>query len=195
MTIKMNSLNNRRNGFIYSLFPILIILGMLFLSYVITSENEFLPGFIMSNNFLLTYLGVFIGFCLTIVTFDISIILGILEKCSQQKSGDQMKRIKGITRGIYKELKQNLLALFVFFVIIVFLEFTTKFNFPYIHQYVFLSKERAYDIVKMTIFFLTLYILYDYIITTFKLATISGIMNKKIEDDGGRANTKNDVGC
>jgi hypothetical protein len=47
----------------------------------------------------------------------------------------------------------------------------------------------------MTIFFLTLYILYDYIITTFKLATISGIMNKKIEDDGGRANTKNDVGC
>ena len=168
---------------------------MLFLSYVITSENEFLPGFIMSNNFLLTYLGVFIGFCLTIVTFDISIILGILEKCSQQKSGDQMKRIKGITRGIYKELKQNLLALFVFFVIIVFLEFTTKFNFPYIHQYVFLSKERAYDIVKMTIFFLTLYILYDYIITTFKLATISGIMNKKIEDDGGRANTKNDVGC
>lgn len=141
---------------------------------------------ICENGFLFNFLGILLGFSLTIFTFIVSMVEKVKDRADAkfEKDEDKKKKLQKIIDSLYTEIKDNIFFNF-FSLILIGLSYllpTSQDSFS------FLNFEFKSDLIsnsiKLAIFLLNLYAVYDLIMISFKLSDTVGIL-KKAEDETG----------
>lgn len=160
-----------------------IIIGSIIL-YVALSIIAMDASKLCENGFLFNFIGILLGFSLTIFTFIVSMVEKIKDRAESKFHNDETKRIKvqRIIDSLYREIKDNIFFNFLSLILIgiIYLLFNLKPTFNIFHFEV--NTERLLNSIKLSIFFLNLYAIYDLIIVSFKLSDTVGIL-KKADDD------------
>lgn len=147
--------------------------SLLFLVYFKPDLNE-----LLSNSFLITYLGVIIGFGLTIFAFIIAMTEKIAEKLNKSTKISRIEKKKKAIKivKIKSEMEDDIRFCFICLIISIFLTIWNKIDLPFIsiEQYKnFLTKNILLDSLKLTILSLSILAIYDMMSTSFKLSSLT----------------------
>jgi hypothetical protein len=162
----------------------LIIFG---LSWIIIFCLKLKEIKILQEDFLFTYLGVFLGFALTIYTFGISMLESIktaIDNADEQIISENKKKkfFNSILSG-FNELKDNILFITFSFLSIVVLALLKNIKYPDKLQ-LFLDKIKPYHLLEtiyLSIFLISILIIFDLLYSMFNISEILlEIIRKKI---------------
>jgi hypothetical protein len=159
------------------LFPILIafILSNLLIYYF-----KIDIGKVRDNDFLFNFLGILLGFAITIFTFIISLVEKVKEKVEvrYQNNEGKKKAFEKKAKKLYQEIKDDIILTFIS-VVIIGLLYITNIKIPKIYFYgsYFIDHSMCLDCLKLSLFGLNLYAIFDLIIISFKLSDTTAIMD------------------
>lgn len=168
---------NKRN-FIKFLLTIIILILAIGLNNYLDLRNLIL----LDLEFLFTYLGVFIGFAITIYTYGISILNSIETQINsiRKKNSSEIKKAnfyKSIKSG-FEELKNGIIILIYSFLFLIFSTIILEIQICYLtlnHIFPKISLN-----INLTILILSLVILRDLILSMFSISEISlYLLNQK----------------
>ncbi|MBO0950702.1 hypothetical protein [Fibrella forsythiae] len=133
----------------------------------------------IGSEFLLGYLGVFLGFAFSIVTFIMSLVDKARTKVDSNPSYTQEEKVETQRRisALLEEVSDNMKFLFFSFLFVVFIMILEIWDVPDLSlpATVWYNKFSLLNAVKFSIFGLSVYVIYDLLIGTFGL-------NKRVED-------------
>lgn len=136
---------------------------------------------VSSNQFLIAYLGVLLGFALTLFTFIISMV----EKISDKIIKDEIilpeikVRKQEKLSGMLAEVKDNIAFVFFCLLICCIFSIIENIDLPYIsitNYREFVTKSLIINSSKLTIFILSLYAIYDIMIVSFTISDLTSII-------------------
>lgn len=137
------------------------------------------------NDFLFNFFGLLLGFALTIFSFIISIIEKIKDgaEVKYAKQPKKIKKMQASIKELYQEIKDDIAFTFVSLVIIGMLyivdyqiaNFHIVSNWYYDHVIMIKS-------LKLSLFVLNVYAIYDLVLISFKLSDTTGVFKLDIED-------------
>jgi hypothetical protein len=146
---------------------------------------------ILEEIFLFTYLGVFLGFALTIYTFGISILENIKKPIIEADTKDIDEQKKGIFFNSiisgFNELKANIIFITYSFILVVILAILQNIQYPssFTEVILFITHIRVVQAIYFSIFILSVVIIVDLLLSMFNLAEISlYIIKIKIKNKG-----------
>lgn len=158
------------------LFSIGFILSVVLVKHVNINTNQ-----IADNSFLFTFLGIFLGFALTIFTFIVSMVDKIKDAIQSDKSknDEQKENSQNNIISFYSEIKDDIFLIFYFFVIVIFISLFENVNIPYISfNGLWISKVQFIISIKLEIFLFSLYAIYDLTSSAFKISEVTGVFRK-----------------
>ena len=125
------------------------------------------------SEFLLSYIGIFLGFAFSVVTF----VMTLVDKGRQRVlstsdySADEKKETLIRMNGLNDELSDILFFLFSSFLLIAILMLWEAIDIPYIsvNANIWYSKLRILSAIKFSVFCLSVYGIYDLLIAAFKV--------------------------
>ena len=156
------------------IFPIVIILACLTISHIVFVSYK--GKDILSAKELVEYYGLFLGFGLTIYTFIISIFDNIIKRIdSNKKIQTKEKIVNGLFNGI-RHLKQDVIGIFIVFVIEIVLLILENNLSDYVDCYI---------TFKYALFLYSITILFDICRVLFGIAdvSLSLLKNRKHEEE------------
>jgi hypothetical protein len=164
---------------------IIIILGIVIISWTIVYCLKLTDVKILQEDFLFTYLGVFLGFALTIYTFGIS-MLETIKTAIENTDEEILTKVKkkeffnSIISG-FNELKSNILFITFSFLIIVFLTLIKNIKYPDSFQILFDRIKLYYPLetIYLAVFLISILIIFDLLYSMFNIAEISLFIIKK----------------
>ncbi|MBK7106646.1 MAG: hypothetical protein IPH62_15335 [Ignavibacteriae bacterium] len=162
-------------------YIILLFIWLFFISCALVKHTNINIKSISDNSFLFTYLGIFLGFALTIFTFIVSMVDKI--KDAIEKDESKTKEQKNIAQinilSFYSEIKDDIFLIFYFFIIVTALSLFENVDIPFINtSNFFLSKIQLIVAIKLELFILSLYAIYDLTSSAFKISEATGIFKK-----------------
>lgn len=142
-----------------------LLLSIIF--YFIFYFFDFQVGKINDNEFLFQFIGILLGFAITIFQFIVSMVEKIKDYHKIEVNGDIVKVSKLQTKidRLYKELRENITFVFVSLIIISVL--FVPMNIPY----------RVEKAVHVSIFLLNLYAIYDLVVVSFSVSNTTALIN------------------
>jgi len=164
---------------------VIIVLVVVVISWAIVNCVQLSEIKILQEDFLFTYLGVFLGFAITIYTFGISILDSI--KSSIESTEDEIlpperkKKFFNALLSGFHELKSNILFITYSFLIVVVLVIIKNVKYPDNIQ-ILLKKLDYYcllETIYLSIFILSILIIFDLLYSMFNLAEIALFIIKK----------------
>ena len=139
-------------------------------------------GKIGDNDFLFSFFGIVLGFAITIFIFIISLVEKIKEKAEIKYAADDAKQSKLETKikGLFSEIKDDIAFTFIS-VVIIGLLYVIDVKIPkfYFYNTYFIDQKIGVESLKLALFFLNLYAIYDLIIVSFQLSDTTGILEIK----------------
>ncbi len=156
------------------LIAMVIILVFFTVSVLIVESN---PGIqqskIINDEFMLNFLGLFLGVSVAIVTFLFSSVDKIRESIIKAGfDGAAKKQTETTINNLIEELKQDSMAIFVFLVLFFGTILLKDIDVPYLKIAIW-DKSSILSSIKLTLVFLTLFSIYDIISSTFLLMKVS----------------------
>lgn len=135
--------------------------------YVVFYFNNFSIGKISENDFLFQFIGILLGFSITIFQFIISMVERIKENHKQEVKGDdaKLRKFQAKLDVLYKELREDITFVFASLIIISVLFIPMPFLY---------HVEKS---VRMAIFILNLYAIYDLVVVSFKVSNTTALIN------------------
>ncbi|WBO84772.1 hypothetical protein [Hymenobacter yonginensis] len=125
------------------------------------------------SEFLLGYLGIFLGFAFSVVTFVMTLVDKGRQRIIDAKNytEDEKKESKSRMSMLISELEDIMIFLFTSFVIVVFIMIweVVDISFIKIPENMWYSKVRLLKAVKFSIFGWSVYGIYDLLIAAFKV--------------------------
>ena len=145
---------------------------ILFLSvffYFIFYLFDFPVGKINDNEFLFQFIGILLGFAITIFQFIISMVEKIKENHKVEVNGDvdKVNRFQTKIDRLYKELKENITFIFASLIIISVL--FVPMNLPCLVE----------KSVHVAIFLLNLYAIYDLVAVSFSVSNTTALIKEE----------------
>lgn len=157
-----------------SLIVFIIFISVFIASAVLVKYTKINVSKISDDSFLFTYLGIFLGFALTIFTFIVSMVDKIkasIEK-DDKKTVDEKKETQNKIISFYSELKDDIYFIFYSFLIVIVISlFENVINIPNF----ILSKDQILIAIKLEIFLLSIYAIYDLCSSAFKISESTGV--------------------
>lgn len=145
-------------------------------------------GKVGDNDFLFSFFGIILGFAITIFTFIISLVEKIKEKAEIKYASDAGKKTKfeNKIKALFSEIKDDIAFTFISVVIIGIL-YIVDVKIPKINIVgtYFIDQKIGVESLKLSLFFLNLYAIYDLIIVSFKMSDTTGILEIKDEATTG----------
>lgn len=164
------------------------------LSNLLLFYFKFDIGKINDNDFLFNFFGILLGFAITIFTFIISMVEKIREKAEIKYAGDKNKsqKLQRKIRSLYVEIKEDIVFTFISLILIGLL-YITDFNIPKIHFYktYYFDQRIAVQSLKLALFALNIFAIYDLIIVSFRLSDTAGILKISENDNEDKGNVVN----
>lgn len=150
--------------------PILLVGGVF---YIIYSKFDISIDKIDDNDFEFQFIGILLGFALTIFQFIVSLVDKVREKkeIEYQSAPEKLILLKSRIDALYKEIKENITFIFISLLIISAL-YLVQSEDPIVNL--------IFKSLRSAVFFLNLYAVYDLIIVSFKVSDTTSIL--KIED-------------
>lgn len=167
---------------ILSLFHLLIATTIAYILSVFITNQANLK--ICDSEFVINYLGIFLGFTIALISFILSITDKLNDNIDNNPNfSDRQKEHNKINLlQIFKELKQDTFLIFWLFIIVIILYVIENIDLPFIDwTFKFFSKRTFLNQLKLTIFILSLYSIYDIITALFKLSESAGFIINKIK--------------
>lgn len=138
-------------------------------------------GKVGDKEFLFNFFGLLLGFALTIFAFIMSMVDKIRERIQADRALTQAKadRFKNKTTALFTEIKENIFFTFISLIIIGLFLIFQKIAVPKFH----LFGEYCFDRVifskslKLSLFLLNIYAIYDLIIISFKISDGTAIVD------------------
>ena len=130
------------------------------------------------SEFLLSYLGIFLGFAFSVVTFVMTLVdKGRQRVLTSDYSTDEKKETLVRMNGLNEELADILFFLFSSFLLVATLMLWEAVDIPYISVKIdtWYSKPRILSAIKFSVFCLSIYGIYDLLVAAFKV-------NEKIDN-------------
>lgn len=163
------------------LYIVLLFIGLFVISCVLVKYTNINIKSISDNSFLFTYLGIFLGFALTIFTFIVSMVDKI--KDAIEKDESKTKAQKEIAQSnilsFYSEIKDDIFLIFYFFLIVTALSLFENVDIPFVNiSNFFITKIQLIIAIKLELFILSLYAIYDLTSSAFKISEATGIFKK-----------------
>ena len=168
------------------------LLGILFVlvvSLYVVNNYDVSNIKIVDNEFILTYLGIFLGFAITIYTFGVSMLENIKININQKEDLDPKTKAKFFRKLLngFKELKIDIWLIFYCFLAVVIFsisKFIPVISFlesvEIIDGYPFKIRES----INLTIFILSLWAIFDLMKALFSVSEITfQLIISDIEDD------------
>ena len=139
---------------------------------------------IIGNQFLISYLGVLLGFALTLFTFIIAMVEKISEKLMKDNELTiQEKTTKQIMiNSTLEEVKDDIKFVFISLLICCFLAIIESFDIPYIDFSAYrdyFTKISVINSLKLTIFLLSFYAIYDIMMVSFIISELTSMIIPK----------------
>ena len=164
--------------YLHLLFIIVIVFTCCF--YIIWKFKVDLKD-IIGNQFLISYLGVLLGFALTLFTFIIAMVEKISEKLMKdERLTIEAKKRKQLTlNSTLEEVKDNIVFVFVCLVICCFFTIIEGFDIPHINfsgYNEYFTKIAVINSLKLTIFLLSFYAIYDIMMVSFTISELTSII-------------------
>lgn len=165
-------LNKKDRWYISAIILIVVYL----LSFFIINQGFVTEIRIIEIDFLLTYLGLFIGFAITIYTFGISILENIKNSIieSEQITEDKRQKFLNSILNGFVELKQDILVITISFIVVIVLSFVSKLFICIgdlkLTIYEFYSS--IIDPVYLSIFIISIITLLDLLFSLFNVSEI-----------------------
>lgn len=145
-------------------------------------------GKIGDNDFLFSFFGIILGFAITIFTFIISLVEKIKEKAEIKYANDGGKKTKfeNKIKALFGEIKDDIAFTFISVVIIGVL-YVVDVKIPKLYFYgtYFIDQKIGVESLKLSLFFLNLYAIYDLIVVSFKMSDTTAILEIKEESNTG----------
>lgn len=140
------------------------------------------------KDFLFSFFGIILGFAITIFTFIISLVEKIKEKAEKKYAteADKKTKFESKIKGLFSEIKDDITFTFIS-VVIIGLLYVVDVKIPKIYFYgnYFIDQKIGVESLKLALFFLNLYAIYDLIIVSFKMSDTTGILEIKEETKTG----------
>lgn len=138
---------------------------------------------ICENGFLFNFLGILLGFSLTIFTFIVSMVEKVKDRAEIKFTNNQekMTKLQRIIDSLYTEIKDNIFFNFLSLILIgiIYLLFNLIPSFTIFNLKI--VTDILINAIKLSIFVLNLYAVYDLIMISFKLSDTVGILKKAEE--------------
>lgn len=143
---------------------ILIILTVLFALLYWKIELE--PLKITDSDFLFQFIGILLGFALTIFPFIVSMVDRVIERkqIEYKDFPEKLKVFQTKTKNLFSEIKYNIIFIFYTLLIVSLVYFSNELINPLIRKSLFSA-----------IFCLNLYAIYDLIIVSFRVSETTAI--------------------
>jgi len=137
--------------------------------YFIFYLYDFPVGKINDNEFLFQFIGILLGFAITIFQFIISMVEKIKDnhKIEVNGDGDKVSRFQTKIDRLYKELRENIT--FVFASLIIISVLFVPMNLPC----------RVEKAVHVAIFLLNLYAIYDLVVVSFSVSNTTALIKEE----------------
>ncbi|GGG91597.1 hypothetical protein [Pedobacter zeae] len=138
---------------------------------------------IADNDFIFNFLGILLGFSLTIFTFIVSLVEKIKEKGEMkfQNDNNKLKKLQSVIDDLYVEIKDDIYFTFLSLIIIALAYLLETSIGDLDLKYFVINKTGLFNSIRLSVFLLNLYAIYDLIIVSFQLSDTVGIL-KKAED-------------
>ncbi len=124
---------------------------------------------------LFTYVGVLLGFAITIYKFTLSLVDNIkesIQKLTELNDETKEQLIAQLMRG-FKEMKENIMLLFVGLVVITIFAMLALIENPYMND---VSRFQIPEIALLSTFFFCTYSIYDLMRTLFNISEVKLIL-------------------
>lgn len=158
-------------------FALLFLISIILIKHTNINIDTF-----VDNSFLFTYLGIFLGFAITIFTFIVSMIEKVRERIENDSSKTEAEKkvVENDIIHLYREIKQNIMLIFYSFLIIIIITLFGSVDIPFIKipEYLGVSKIDLFSAIKLEILLLSLYSIYDLAISSFTISNLTGIIKK-----------------
>lgn len=127
---------------------------------------------------LFAYIGVLLGFAITIYTFNLSLVDGIKDEINKDADIDADKKTSFIERliNVFSEMRDGIWMLFVGIIILVTVSIC---DLAFIKPSNFLGKYQIPEITQMSVFFFCTYSMYDLIYTMFKISEMKLFLTER----------------
>lgn len=155
--------------YIYKTIPILVSIAF---STVLVIFNKSIQNTkVVEDEFMLNFIGLFLGLSIAVITFLFSIVENIQRNICENNhmKSERKTNINTLIKQLYNEIKDDIFAIFVFFIMCFLLIVCKDTDIPCISWPAIFSKLQFTIWLKLIINFLTLYCLYDIIGALFKL--------------------------
>jgi ABC-type tungstate transport system substrate-binding protein len=138
-------------------------------------------GKINDNDFIFIFTGVLLGFALTIFPFIVTLVDKIREKSEKRFADNAIKKQNVEIRiaQLYSEVKDNIVFIFLSLSIVGFVYILQNIEVKAVLDTLerMFAKSIAYKALRLSIFLLNIYAIYDLIAVSFKLSDTTGIIN------------------
>ncbi len=163
------------------IFRLFLIVVVVFATCnILLYRFQFSVGKIEDFEFLFNFLGILLGFALTIFSFIISMIDKIRERLenSEQTTSKTAKQFKENSDSVNSEIKHNIFFIFFSLIAILAVYISGEFKMPSYHIYkeFYVNKVMFVRSFKLTLFMLNVYAIYDLIILSFRISDITGMV-------------------
>ncbi len=169
------------NKFFKILLPIILlffIINILLYNYKTNLSK------INDNDFLFVFIGILLGFSITLFPFIVSLTEQLKVKVIEKYKDNIEKKLKieSNLRLLFKEVKHNILFIFSTLVFISSLYIMQNFSYPKSNNCFasFFEISLVLKSLRLTVFILNLYAIYDLIVVTFELSNSNTILG--VED-------------
>lgn len=163
----------------YAVGPIVF---SLFFSYILVVKTDVGKAKIVDSEFLFVSIGVLLGFAFTLLTFIISMLDKIREYTVNKASKNSAEKARIIYRSnrLLREIKDNTIFIFSSLVVSVLCMVVEKIDVKDLQfeDYLGVSKLIFLNTIKLSIFILNIYSIYDLLKVTFKVSDSTEIVYK-----------------
>ena len=132
------------------------------------------------NAFLFNFFGILLGFALTIFTF----IVGLVEKIKDKAEikfvydNNKVEKVQKHIDILYSEIKDNIWFTFLSLIIIGIIYLFEAKKISLDNPYIVWNKNLFINSIKLSLFALNMYAIYDLIIIAFKLSDTVSVLKK-----------------
>lgn len=154
--------------------PVIFITGVIAICYFLITETSLSKSKLLESEFLFTAIGLLLGFALTLLTFIISMLDKIKEyvKNNSIRKPESKEQVFLRLERLYRELKDDIYFIFITLIIVSTFLVIERVTFPgsEILKRLGISKNEIIYIVKLAIFLLNLFVIYDLLSITFRVS-------------------------
>ena len=162
---------------VQKIYRILIIILILIVAFLIVKYVDQDSG-LFQDYFIFKYLGLVLGFLLTLTIVALNSIEKILAIIAKSQSIQKIKKVSTIDNinEIAKEIKHDTYFIFGCFVFVIILNIWSVLDIPKLH---FLLKSDLIFYLKILTFLFSFWAIYDILQTVFSLYDISIMLHKR----------------